>query len=200
MTAPLPTGFKPPPFYRYDETTDLTDHINYFNTMMTMYGGTKIVTCRAFPSSLKGTTTSWFSGLPPNSIITYAQLCRAFEICFQSSMKHKKTMVNLLNVKQRSDESILAFVSRFNKESLDVKDLDEAMAHKAMSNVLTDMDLIKDLARKPTKNMVELLERCNEFANMAKVLQVRKRTESKAEKKRWAADDRKDEKRTKTDY
>ncbi|XP_043714709.1 uncharacterized protein LOC122663067 [Telopea speciosissima] len=31
------------------------------------------------------------------------------------------------------------------------------------------MDLIKDLAQKLTKNMAELLERCNEFANMAEV-------------------------------
>ncbi|XP_043710517.1 uncharacterized protein LOC122659475 [Telopea speciosissima] len=146
MTAPLPIGFKPPPFDRYDGTTDLTDHVNYFNAMMTMYGGTEIVSYRAFPSSLKGAVTSWFSWLPPNSITSFAQLCRAFVTRFQSSMKHKKTMVNLLNVKQRSDESIRSYVSWFNKESLDVRDLDEATAHTAMSNGLTHEDLIKDLA------------------------------------------------------
>ncbi|XP_043717519.1 uncharacterized protein LOC122665435 [Telopea speciosissima] len=36
------------------------------------------------------------------------------------------------------------------------------------------MDLIKDLARKPTKNMAELLERCNKLANMEEVPQARK--------------------------
>ncbi|XP_043714586.1 uncharacterized protein LOC122662947 [Telopea speciosissima] len=114
-------------------------------------------------------------------------------------MKHKKTTVNLLSMKQRPDESIRAFVSRFNKESLGIKDLDEATAHMTMSNGLIDMDLIKDLAQKPTKNMAKLLERCNEFVNMAEVLQARKMTESKLEKKRSVTDDRKDEKRTRTD-
>ncbi|XP_043696758.1 uncharacterized protein LOC122647432 [Telopea speciosissima] len=134
---------------------------------MTIYGGTEIVFYRAFPSSLKGAVTSWFSWLPSNSITSFA---RAFVMRFQSSMKHWKTTVNLLSVKQQSDELIQAFVSHFNKESLDIKDLDEATAHTAMSNRLTDMDLLKDLAQKPTKNMVELLERCNEFTNMAEVL------------------------------
>ncbi|XP_043694364.1 uncharacterized protein LOC122645081 [Telopea speciosissima] len=118
---------------------------------------------------------------------------------FQSSMKHKKMMVNLLSVKQKPNESIRAFVSRFNKEYLDLKDLDKATVHTAMSNGLSDMDLIKDLARKPTKNMAELLERCNEFANMAEVLQARKANDGKSEKKRSAGDDRKEEKCSKTD-
>ncbi|XP_043699691.1 uncharacterized protein LOC122650348 [Telopea speciosissima] len=151
---------------------------------MTMYGGTEIVSCRAFPSSLKGAATSWFSWSPSNSITSIAQLCRAFVTRFQSSMKHIKMMVNLLTVEQRPDKSIRAFISCFNKESLDVKDLDEATAHTAMSNGLTDMDLIKDLAQKPTKNMAELLERCNQFVNMAEVLQVQKANKGKIEKKR----------------
>ncbi|XP_043701798.1 uncharacterized protein LOC122652182 [Telopea speciosissima] len=199
ITAQLSVGFKPSPFDRYDRTTDPTEHINYFNAMMTMYGGTEIVSCRAFPSSLKGTATSWFSWLPSNSITSFAQLCRAFVTHFQSSMKHKKTTVNLLSMKQRSDESIRSYISRFNKESLDLRDLDEATAHTAMSNGLTHEDLIKDLARKPTKSMAKLLDRCNEFANMEDVLQARKGNENEGEKKRSATDHQRDEKRTKTD-
>ncbi|XP_043725924.1 uncharacterized protein LOC122672526 [Telopea speciosissima] len=118
---------------------------------------------------------------------------------FQSSMKHKKTTVNLLSVKQRSNESIRSYVSLFNKESLDVRDLDGATAHTAMSNGLTHEALIKDLARKPTKSMIELLNRCNEFANMEDVIQARKGNENKGENKRSATDDRRDQKRTKTD-
>ncbi|XP_043714592.1 uncharacterized protein LOC122662951 [Telopea speciosissima] len=147
---------------------------------MTMHGGTEVVSCRAFPSSLKGATISWFSWLPLNSITSFIQLCRAFVMHFQSSMKHMKMTINLLSVKQWPDESIRAFISRFNKESLDIKDLDEATTHTAMSNGLTDMELIKDLAQKSTKNMAELLERCNKFVNMAEVLQARKVSEGKA--------------------
>ncbi|XP_043725605.1 uncharacterized protein LOC122672171 [Telopea speciosissima] len=199
MTTPLPIGFKPPPFDRYDGTTNPTDHINYFNAMMTMYGGTEIVSCRAFPSSRMGATTSWFSWLPPNSITSFAQLCRAFVTRFQSSMKHKKMTVNLFSVKQRSDELIRSYVSWVNKESLDVRDLDEATAHTAMSNGLAHEDLIKDLAQKSTKSMAELLDSCNKFSNMEDVLQARKGKESKSEKKRSSTGDRKDEKRTRTD-
>ncbi|XP_043724097.1 uncharacterized protein LOC122671071 [Telopea speciosissima] len=165
---------------------------------MTMYRRIKIVPCQAFPSSLKGATTSWFSWLPPNSITSFAQLCQAFVTHFQSSMKHKETTVNLLSVNQRPDEWIQAFASHFNKESLDTKDLDEATAHMIMSSWLTNMDFIKDMTQKPTKNMAELLERCNEFSNMVDVLQARKVSEGKTEKKRPMSDDRKDDKRPKT--
>ncbi|XP_043700015.1 uncharacterized protein LOC122650683 [Telopea speciosissima] len=142
---------------------------------------------------------SWFSWLPVNSIISFAQLCRAFVTCFQSIMKHKKMTVNLLSVKQKPDELIQAFVSHFNKESLDIKDPDEATAPTAMSNGLSDMDL-KDLAQKLTKNMAELLERCNEFANTAEVLQAQKANEGKSERKRSTGDDCKEEKRSKTNH
>ncbi|XP_043698937.1 uncharacterized protein LOC122649758 [Telopea speciosissima] len=114
-------------------------------------------------------------------------------------MKHKKTSVNLLSVKQRLNELIRSYVSRFNKEFLDVRDLDEATAHTVMSDGLTHEDLIKDFARKPTKSMAELLNRCNEFANIEDVLQACKGNENEGENKRSATDDRRDEKRTKTD-
>ncbi|XP_043705346.1 uncharacterized protein LOC122655195 [Telopea speciosissima] len=165
-----------------------------------MYGGSKIVSCRAFSASLKDAATSWFSCLRLSSITNFLELCKSFITHLQSSIKHKKKTINLLSIKQKPDESIRAFVSRFNKESLDIKDLDEAMTHMTMSNGLWDMELIKDLARKSTKNMADLLERCNEFANMVAVLQAQKASEGKNVKKRSAVDDRKEDKRIKTDH
>ncbi|XP_043717972.1 cinnamoyl-CoA reductase 1-like [Telopea speciosissima] len=64
-----------------------------------------------------------------------------------------------------------------------------------------DLELIKDLARHETKTMRELLERCNEFANMAEIVQARKKViEAKPQdNKRSTTNDRKESKRSRTE-
>ncbi|XP_043697316.1 uncharacterized protein LOC122648129 [Telopea speciosissima] len=146
MRAELPKGFKPPTFEAYDGKGDPNDHINYFNAMMIVYGGSDVVSCRSFPTSLKGPVALWFAKLKPNSIRSFTELAKAFVNRFQSSVKQKKTITNLLAVKQCSDESIRDYITRFNMESREIKDLDDAMAFNALHNGVTNHDLVKSLA------------------------------------------------------
>ncbi|XP_043704763.1 uncharacterized protein LOC122654638 [Telopea speciosissima] len=146
MRAELPKGFKPPMFEAYDGKGDPNDHISYFNAMMIVYGGSDVVSCRSFPTSLKGLAALWFAKLKPNSIRSFTELAKAFVSCFQSSVKQKKTAANLLAVKQCSDESIRDYIAFFNAKSLKIKDLDDAMAFNALHNGVTNHDLVKSLA------------------------------------------------------
>ncbi|XP_043692957.1 uncharacterized protein LOC122643399 [Telopea speciosissima] len=146
MRAELSKGFKPPTFEAYDGKGDPNDHISYFNAMMTVYGGSDVVSCRSFPTSLKGPAALWFTKLKPNSIRSFTEQAKAFVSRFQSSMKQKKTAANLLAVKQRSDESIRDYITCFNTKSLEIKDLDNAMAFNALHNGVTNHDLVKSLA------------------------------------------------------
>ncbi|XP_043714632.1 uncharacterized protein LOC122662991 [Telopea speciosissima] len=160
-----------------------------------------MVSCRAFPTSLKGGATSWFLRLRPRSISSFVKLYEQFITHFQSSVKQKKTTVNLLNVIQNPGESLKEYITRFTKESLEVQDLDNQTQHAALAGGIRDLDLIKDLARHETRTMKELLKRCNEFANVAEVLQARKKMiEAKPQdNKRSAPEDHQEGKRLRTE-
>ncbi|XP_043717606.1 uncharacterized protein LOC122665520 [Telopea speciosissima] len=160
MRAELPRGFKPPTFEAYNEKGDPNDHISYFNAIMTMYGGSDVLSCRSFPTSLKGPAVLWFGKLKPNSIRSFTELARTFVSRFQSSSKQKKIAANLLAVKQRPDESIRDYITRFNGESLEIKDLDDAMAFNALHNGVTNHDLVKSFALDLVTTMPQLLDRC----------------------------------------
>ncbi|XP_043693134.1 uncharacterized protein LOC122643585 [Telopea speciosissima] len=193
MRDELLKGFKPPTFEAYDGKVDPNDHISYFNSMMTVYGGSDVVSCHSFPTSLKGPAALWFAKLKPNSIQSFTELAKAFVSRFQSSVKKKKTATNLLAVKQRSDESIRDYITRFNAESLEIKDLDDAMAFNALHNGVTNHDLVKSLALDPMTTMLQLLDRCYQYANMFDIMKARKAVDGKAPKKRRASE--KDEKK-----
>ncbi|XP_043717603.1 uncharacterized protein LOC122665515 [Telopea speciosissima] len=202
MRAELPRGFKPPAFEAYDGKGDPNDHISYFKAMMTVYSGSDVVSCRSFPTSLKGPAALWFTKLKPNLIRGFTELAKAFVSRFQSSVKQKKTTANLLAVKLRADESIRDYITRFNAESLEIKDLDDAMAFNALHNGVTNHDLVKSLALDLVMTMPQLLDRCYQYANMFNIMKARKAMDGKAPKKKWTSekeDKKKDAKRARSE-
>ncbi|XP_043699599.1 uncharacterized protein LOC122650284 [Telopea speciosissima] len=201
MRAELSRGFKPPSFEAYDEKTDPNDHISYFNVMMMIYGGSDIVSCRSFPTSLKGPATLWFAKLKPNSIKSFTELARAFVRRFQSSVKQKNTAANLVKVKQRLDESIRDYITHFNGEALEIKDLDDGMTFNALHNGVTNHDLVKSLALEPVSTMAQLLDRCYQYTNIFDIMKAQRTADPKAaEKKRTSEkEEKKVSKKSKSD-
>ncbi|XP_043717653.1 uncharacterized protein LOC122665564 [Telopea speciosissima] len=129
-------------------------------------------------------------------------LAKALVSRFQSSVKQKKTAANLLAIKQRPDESIRDYITHFNAESLESKDLDDAMAFNTLHNGVTNHDLVKSLALDPVTTMPQLLDRCYQYANMFDIMKARKVVDTKApEKKRAREKDekKKDTKRARSD-
>jgi len=88
---------------------------------------------RLFSSSLSGLSFTWFISLPPNSVITWADLVKQFHKYFFSGV-HEKKITELVRLRQHNDESVESFVQRLR----DVK-------NKCYSLVLDDRQLA-DLA------------------------------------------------------
>ena len=86
-----------------------------------------------FSSSLSGSAFTWFISLPPNSVITLADLEKQFHKYFFYGV-HEKKLTDLVRLRQRNDESVESFVQRLR----DVK-------NKCYSLVLDDRQLA-DLA------------------------------------------------------
>ena len=88
--------------------------------------------------SLSGSAFTWFTTLPANSILFWADLEKQFHQFFYSSMYEMK-LTNLTNMRQRNDELVAAFIQRFR----DVK-------NRCYSLVLSD----KQLAEVPFQGLL----------------------------------------------
>ena len=64
-----------------------------------------------FSSSLSRSAFTWFISLPPNSVITWADLEKQFHKHFFSGV-HEKKITDLVRLRQRNDESVESFVQR----------------------------------------------------------------------------------------
>ena len=82
-----------------------------------------------FSMSLSGSAFTWFTMLPANSIIFWADLEKQFHQFFYSGIEEMK-LTNLTNLRQRNDESVATFIQRFT----DVK-------NRCFSLVLSDQQL-----------------------------------------------------------
>jgi len=109
------------------------EHVNRFIIQCGEAANTDELRVRLFSSSLSGSAFTWFISLPPNSVITWADLEKQFHKYFFSGI-HEKKITNLVRLRQCSDELVECFVQRLR----DVK-------NKCYSLVLDDRQLA-DLA------------------------------------------------------
>jgi len=105
------------------------EHVNRFIIQCGDAANRDELRVRLFSSSLSGSAFTWFISLPPNSVITWADLEKQFHKYFFSGV-HEKKITDLVRLRQRNDESVEGFVQRLR----DVK-------NKFYSLVLDDRQL-----------------------------------------------------------
>ena len=132
---PLPNRYKVPDFTKFSgqDDTSTMEHVNRFIIQCGEAASRDELRVRLFSSSLSGSAFTWFISLPPNSIITWADLEKQFHKYFFAGI-HEKKLTDLVKLRQRNDESVESFVQRLR----DVK-------NKCYSLVLDDRQLA-DLA------------------------------------------------------
>ncbi|XP_043699970.1 uncharacterized protein LOC122650636 [Telopea speciosissima] len=155
-TERLPKGFKMPTIEQYRGMTDLEDYLETFKSLMFFQGPLDAIMRRALPSTLKGATRQWFAHLKPRSLSSFVELGQAFLAHFMSSRVHKKTAANLLAVKQRPNETIRGFLTRFNNEALEVRGFDPMVKFQALRSGIRDVELKKSLITDEPVDMYEL--------------------------------------------
>ncbi|XP_027101032.1 uncharacterized protein [Coffea arabica] len=79
--------------------------------------------------------------------------------------------------RQRPDESLRNFMTRFNVESLQVRDKDEKVVMAAFMNGLRVEELFYKLVEKPPRNLEELLTRAHEAANAEEAGRLKKESD-----------------------
>ena len=128
---PLPNRYKVPDFTMFSgqDDTSTMEHVNRFIIQCGEAANRDELRVRLFSSSLSGSAFTWFISLPPNSVITWADLEKQFQNYFFSGV-HEKKITNLVRLKQCNDESVESFVQRLR-----------VVKKKCYSLVLDDLQL-----------------------------------------------------------
>lgn len=123
------------------------------------------VICKAFPTTLKGARRVWFSKIPLGTIANFEKLSHSFVRHFIGGQRHRKAMGHLLSIKQEEGESLRLYVTRINKEVLQVDKAEDQVIlvaskldwHLRISSLLLQMSS-KD-GSKITSQSSEIYER-----------------------------------------
>ena len=174
---------------------------------MHLQGVADTIMCRAFPTTLKGAARIWFSRLTPNSISTFKELSAQFTTHFIVGHRYKKSTACLMIIKQREDETLWFYISRFNKEALSIDEADDKILVAAFTNGLRKGKFLFSLYKNDPKTMSEVLYRATKYMNAEDALSAREEKPKRRERqddiqqeqgrKRARTGDRRDERRPK---
>ena len=140
--------------------------------------------CRTFPTTLKGAAKIWFSQLTPNSVSTFKELSAQFTTHFIGGHRYKKSMACLMSIKQRKDETLRSYISRFNKEALSIDEADDKILVAAFTNGLRKGKFLFSLYKNDMKTMSEVLYRATKYMNAEDALSTQKEKPKKKGKAR----------------
>ena len=173
----------------YDGVKGPLDHLETFKTLMLLQGVPDEIMCRAFPTTLRGAARIWFSRLTPNSINTFKELNAQFISHFIGGHRYKKSIACLMSIKQREDEMLRLYITRFNKEALSIDEADDKILVAAFTNGLRKGKFLFSLYKNDSKTMSEVLYRATKYMNAEDALSAR---EDKSRKRERLEDARQD--------
>ena len=179
---PLPHKFRMPQIDSYDGVKDPLDHLETFKTLMHLQGVADEIMCRAFPTTLKGAARILFNRLTPNSISTFKELSAQFTAQFIGGHRYKKSTACLMSIKQREDETLRSYVSRFNKEALSIDEADDKILVAAFINGLQKGKFLFSLYKNDLKTRLEVLYRATKYMNAEDALLAREEKPKKRER------------------
>ena len=142
---PLPGTWNNPTLDKYDATRDPNEHVNAYLTQVSLHTVEDALWCRIFPTSLEGAALNWFTRLPAQSIDCFDMLAMRFGAQFITIRPHHLTSIALVNIRQEKVESLRAFMDRFGKTTLDIRNLSPEVAMHHMVTALKPRPFLDSL-------------------------------------------------------
>ena len=139
---------------------------------------------------LKGPVRIWFSGLTPNSISTFKELSAQFASHFIGGHRYKKSTACLMNIKQRKDETLRSYITRFNKKALSIDEADDKILVAAFINGLQKGKFLFPLYKNDPKTMSDVLYRTTKYMNVENALLAQEKQPKKRERQEDVQQDR----------
>jgi len=115
----LPHKYKMPDFTNFSGKGDVStmEHINRFLLQLGEAANQDPLRVRLFSLSLSGSAFAWFTTLPANSILYWADLEKQFHQFFFSGIT-ELNLKDLISLRKRNDGSVAAFTQRCQEPML----------------------------------------------------------------------------------
>ncbi|XP_060202765.1 uncharacterized protein LOC132631184 [Lycium barbarum] len=135
----IPKRFRMPDILKYSRTTEPNEHVTAYTCSIK---GNDLADDERESMLLKkvGETVSkgemiWYHNLPEHSIDSFAMLADAFVKAHARAIKVETRKSDLFNVKQRDEETLRAFVARFQMERMDLPPVTDDWAVQYQSKI-----------------------------------------------------------------
>ncbi|XP_022860925.1 uncharacterized protein LOC111381378 [Olea europaea var. sylvestris] len=134
--------------------------------------------CKAFPQTLTNAARDWFFTLEPNSITFFSDLADKFSAFFASSKRIRKTALSLMQMRQGPNKTLRSFMTRFNKERLQIPDLHITAAVSALTYAIKCAAFKMSLSKPPPKPVTKLFTRAEKYINMEETMAPKRKVTS----------------------
>ena len=118
----------------------------------------------------------------PSSISTFKELSAQFTLYFIGGYRYKKSTACLMNIKQREDEMLRSYITRFNKEALSIDEVNDKILIAAFTNGLRKGKFLFSLYKNDPKTMLEVLYRATKYMIAEDALLAREEKSRKRER------------------
>ncbi|XP_014492708.1 uncharacterized protein LOC106755126 [Vigna radiata var. radiata] len=130
---------------------------------MAVYSPDELVWCRVFSLSLKEEALDWFHSLLPATIDSFTTLRQMFSQQYASNKVPGVTYTALVRMRQGRDESLRAFIYRFNRTARQVRNVDQRLIVGALTAALRPGPFFDYLHAEEPQSMEELQDRLASF-------------------------------------
>ncbi|XP_075515906.1 uncharacterized protein LOC142550713 [Primulina tabacum] len=153
------------------------------------------IKCKVFLTTLVDSAQRWFEGLASQSISSFGDFQKVFLHHFSSSKKYKKTAFSLFEVKQNPEESLRAYIRRFNRVALDVPTCATETKTTTFTQGLREGEFFKSLTKKVSGDFEDLLSRAEKYINMEEAQKQKREAVRKEKGDRMSKPEEKGQKR-----
>ena len=114
----------------YDGLTYPKEHLQNIRSSLELVIYDNYAMYKILHMIFKGAVEAWYNNLEPSSVASFSDLCAKIMACLSTNIPTKKSFIELFGINKAKDESIKAYLKRFNEEMFKVEDLIESVASK----------------------------------------------------------------------
>ncbi|XP_077216012.1 uncharacterized protein LOC143850672 [Tasmannia lanceolata] len=134
-------------------------------------GSYAVVLCnRAFPTTLTGAARDWYSRIKPDSISNFDYFGDNLVRHFMTSQRPRKITASLMALRQEDNEPLKTFVSRFNREALQIPNLDPSATANALLTGAKSNDFRRAIACQNPHSLADLMAGAEEYISVEETL------------------------------
>ncbi|GJR61754.1 reverse transcriptase domain-containing protein [Tanacetum coccineum] len=132
---PILDGLKIPPHVgSYDGKGDPDNYLHLFEGAIRMQKWAMPIACHMFTYTLEDYNRIWWNVQKLGNIVNYEDLKAKFRSHFSQHIKFTKTHLVVHNIKEKEDESTMAFVTRYTDDTLQILGLHEDQSKEVATN------------------------------------------------------------------